>query len=528
VLFSPLALPGVTLPNRLVLPAMVTRLSGEDGQVNDDVRERYVRFATGGVGLLVVEAMAVSESKSGPLLRISNDSYLPGLRDLVTRCHDAGPGKVFPQIIHFLKISRSGWRQTVDMLSPDDIEQIVVGYERAAVRAREAGFDGVELHMAHAYTLSSFLSRRNPRRDAYGGTLQNRLRLPMRVLTAVRQAVGNDFAVGLRFVGDECIRGGYTVKDAGDIAVALARSGADYISLSAGGKFEDARVIEGEPLYPYTGYSGDRCMPGANYPDGANLYIPAHVRATLRSAGLQTPVIAAGKIGTPELAEKVLADGTAELVGMARALLADPDLPNKWKSGRASTVVRCIYGNVCKALDESFKRVDCTLWPKAALVPLGKKGVAPQSTDTVPPAWPVAGAGLTADASLGRVLLRWQAATDNEAVYGYEIFRAESHAPRASTEGHVDAAQSDTPGPGNAHAGSLEHYASVRAGSLRFEDARVLPGVTYAYVVQPYDLAGNRGPRSSVVRASIIGDPQEASTAPTDPSRVDACIGRSS
>ncbi len=466
-LFTPLALRGTELPNRLVLPAMVTRLSGEDGVVNDDVLARYVRFARGGVGLVVVEAMAVHSAKSGPLLRISDDAFVPGLRDLAKRCHDAGPGKVMPQIIHFLKVSRSGWRQTVDMLSHAEIDAIVEAYAQAAERARRCGFDGVELHMAHAYTLSSFLSRVNPRRDEYGGTLDNRLRLPLRVVARVRAAVGDDFTIGVRFVGEECIRNGYTVVDAGPIAVRLAHAGVDYVSLSAGGKFEDARPIEGEPPYPYTGYSGDRCMPGAAYPDGANLYIPEAVRAALRDAGLETPVVAVGKIGTLQLAERVLASGKGDLVGMARALLADPDLPKKWASGREETVVRCLYGNVCKSLDENFRRVDCTLWPK-------KSGQAPESDDTVPPAWPEAGAGLTAEASAGRVLLRWHAASDNEAVYGYQVLRAERD-------------------------GILLHYASVRAGSLRYEDARVVTGMRYRYAVRPYDLAGNRGPVSPTI-----------------------------
>lgn len=373
VLFQPFSLGDVVLPNRLVLPAMVTRLSGEDGQVNDDVRARYVRFSKGEVGLIVIEAMAVHGAKSGPLLRISSDDFAPGLADLCARIHDAGPSKVVPQIIHFLKISRSGWRQTVDMLALAEIDAIVDACGEAAVRARACGFDGVELHMAHAYTLSSFLSRLNPRKDDYGGSLANRLRLPLRVLARVRELVGQGFTVGVRFVGDECVRGGYTVLDAGPIAIELARGGASYVSLSAGGKFEDARVIEGEPLYPYTGYSGERCMPGSAYPDGANLYIPEAVRAALRAAGLETPVIAAGKIGSLAMAEGVIERGQGDLVGMARALLADPDLPKKWRAGREDAVVRCLYGNVCKALDESFRRVDCTLWPKK----LGRRRRAP-------------------------------------------------------------------------------------------------------------------------------------------------------
>ncbi len=469
-LFAPMPIRSMTLPNRLVLPAMVTRLSGEDGAVNDDIRARYTRFARGGVGLVVVEAMAVHSAKSGPLLRISSDAFVPGLRDICDRVHDAGPSKVVPQIIHFLKIARSGWRQTVDMLSHDELDGIVDAYAAAALRARECGFDGVELHMAHAYTLSSFLSRLNPRKDEYGGSLANRLRLPLRVMRRVRAEVGDDFPVGVRFLGEECIRNGYTVLDAGPIAVELARAGADYISLSAGGKFEDARVIEGEPLYPYTGYSGDRCMPGAAYPDGANLAIPDAVRAAVRATGLTTPVVAVGKIGTLALAEQVLARGQGDLVGMARALLADPDLPKKWASGSEERVVRCIYGNVCKTLDENFKRVDCTLWPK-------KTGQAPSSEDRIPPTWP-AEAPLTAESSAGRVLLRWKAATDNEAMYGYQVFRAEV-------------------------GGLLAHHASVRAASTRYEDARVVPGGSYRYAIRPYDLAGNRGPFSRTTEVTV-------------------------
>lgn len=501
-LFTPLTIRTMTLPNRVVLPAMVTRLSGEDGVVNDGIRARYVRFAKGGAGMIVIEAMAVHQSKSGPLLRISSDEFKPGLTDLAIHCHAAGPGMVVPQIIHFLKISRSGWRQTVDMLSPQDIEDIVDAYGHAAVRARECGFDGVELHMAHAYTLSSFLSRLNPRRDAYGGTLENRLRLPVRVVERVRKMVGEDFPVGVRFLGEECIRNGYTVVDAGPIAVRLIRAGVDYVSLSAGGKFEDARAIPGEPLYPYTGYSGDRCMPGSNYPDGANLHMPDAVRAFVRAAGLATPIVAAGKIGTRELAEQVLARGQGDMIGMARALLADPDLPKKWQRGDEDKVVRCVYGNVCKALDENFRRVDCTLWPK-------KLGQAPESDDTIAPSWAAGGAQTSAEYKDGRVLVRWKAAIDNEQMYGYQVMRASGHS-------------SESP----PRTGIMTHYASVRGATARFEDPRVIGGESYTYAVRPYDLAGNRGPMSASVSVTV---PQEHAVADwdvkvaADPGKLEAC-----
>ncbi len=463
LLFEPFTLGTMRLRNRIVLPAMVTRLSGEDGLVNDAIRERYLRFAEGEPGLIVLEAMAVHGSKSGPLLRISDDTFLPGLADLVRRMRDRSPSLVAPQIIHFLKISRSGWRQRVADLSRADIVGIRDAYARAAVRARTAGFDAVELHMAHAYTLSSFLSRRNRRPDEYGGSLENRLRLPSEVLSDVRAAVGDDFPVGVRFLVEECIKDGATVEETKHTALRFARLGAAWLSLSSGGKFEDAVAKPGEPLYPYTGYSGDRCMPGRAYPDGANVASASELRAFVRAQGLATPVVATGKIHTETLAESVLRDGHADLVGMARPLLADPDLPRKWRDGDADRVIGCVYANVCKSLDESFREVRCFLWPKGAMQ-------APRSSDREPPVWPSGGAALRATVSKGRVELLWSPATDGEAVYGYDVLRAEG-------------------------AGAFERIGAAK--SPRFHDESATAGVEYRYRVRAYDLAGNRSPESN-------------------------------
>jgi 2,4-dienoyl-CoA reductase-like NADH-dependent reductase (Old Yellow Enzyme family) len=472
LLMSPYRLGPVTIPNRIVLTAMVTRLSGEDGHVNKDVRDRYLRFARGEPGLMVLEAMAVHSAKSGPLLRISSDDFKPALSDLCKAIHDRSPSKVVPQIIHFLKISRSGWRQKVTDLDAAELPAIVEAYAQAAARARECGFDGVELHMSHAYTLSSFLSRLNVRHDAYGGkSLEKRLRLPTETLAAVRRAVGADFMVGVRFDGEEGIRGGYSVPEAAEIALRFARTGADYLSLSAGGKFEDALHKPGEPLYPYTGFSGDRCMPGAEYPGGMNVYISEGVKAHLRAHGVETPVVATGKIGTPELAESILQAGKADLIGMARALLADPDLPRKVRLGQGDHIVRCVYGNVCKALDENFRRVVCTLWPKGALQ-------APQSEDADPPRWPQGGARLRCAERQGRIELHWEPATDGEAVYGYQVFRA------------VDG-------------GAFQHLSSVRGPRLSFADPGAVRGARYRYQVKAYDLAGNRSEPSNAVDVAL-------------------------
>lgn len=468
-LLEPLDINGMTLANRIVLPAMVTRLSGEDGLVNADIRDRYVRFARGEPGLIVVEAMSVHGGKSGPLLKISDDGFIAGQAEMVKAMHDEGPSKVAAQIIHFLKIARSGWRQKVGDLGPSEIRAIVRQYAEAAGRVRRAGYDGVELHMAHAYTLSSFLSLQNRRADEYGRSLENRMRMMTETIQAVRAEVGRDFAVGVRFDGEECIKDGYTLSDSREMALRMARLGVHWISISAGGKFEDALHKPGEPLYPYTGYSGDRCMPSTNYPDGANIYLAEGIKQHLNARGFATPVVATGKIRTPELAESILVSGRADLIGMARALLADPDWPLKVRLGQPDRIVRCVYGNVCKALDENFRKVRCVLWPKGALQ-------APRVQDDQPPVWTYDDAGLTAVETRGRVQLKWNHAIDDRAVYGYEILRS-------------------------ADGGPFDHINSVKG--VFYVDDDVVGGVSYRYLVRAYDLAGNRTPDSNIATVSL-------------------------
>src|SRR5262249_36113174 len=153
-----------------------------------------------------------------------------------------------------------------------------------------------------------FLSKLSNRRsDEYG---DDRLKLPLEVLRAVRSEVGSDFIVGVRFLGDEAIAGGNTLEDTKPIGIALARNGADYLSISRGGKFEDAkRPRIGEAAYPYTGASGEACMPNHKMAAGANIHLAAEIRATLRNNAYQIPVVGSGKINTAELAESILREG---------------------------------------------------------------------------------------------------------------------------------------------------------------------------------------------------------------------------
>ena len=467
-LFEPVQIRSMRLPNRIVLPAMVTRLSSEDGFINQEITDRYVRYAKGEPGLIVIEAMGVSTAKSGPLLRLGEDRFIDGHRELLKQMRAVSPSRIVPQIIHFLKISRSGWRQKVMDLARDELRAIVRMYADSALRARTAGYDGVELHMAHAYTMSSFLSLRNRREDEYGGSLENRLRLPGEVITAVRKSVGNEFPVGVRFDAEECIVDGYGLNDSKEIALRFARLGVDYLSLSAGGKFEDAVAKPGQPIYPYTGYSGDRCMPGMVYQDGYNNYLADGIKKHLVAKGLATPVVTTGKIRTKALAESILTEGKADLIGMARTLLADPDWPKKVRDGREDTVVRCISINVCKALDENFKKVRCYLWPKGALH-------APESDDRTPPA---ATTARVAEEPRGHLRISWDAVADAD-LYGYEIWRSTGGAP-------------------------FEMIAAVRgAMHATYQDSSAVAGEPLRYYVRAYDLAGNKAAPSNIVDITV-------------------------
>jgi len=220
--------------------------------------------------------------------------------------------------------------------------------------------------------MASFLSARNDRDDGYGTSIEGRARLPLEVFEAVRALVGSSYAVGCRFLCDEIIEGGSRVEDAIQFGLLFARAGMDFLSLSTGGKFDDAKQPKvGEAAYPYTGPSGYECMPtalsDARGPFGRNVEKQARIREALRKEGLSTPTVAAGGIGTFVQAESILAEGKADLVAAARQSLADPDWFSKLRLGRGAEIRRCIYSNYCEALDQRHRQVTCQLWDRQGL-----------------------------------------------------------------------------------------------------------------------------------------------------------------
>ena len=431
-LFSTVGIGPLQLAQRTWVPAMVPWRSNQEGEVTRDVLAWYERFARGRPGAIVIEATGIRDIPSGPLLRISHDRYVDGLRELASVIQQASGGatRTFIQIIDFLNIRRRpetdkffqrfltitarhreilnaahlsddavraylqtlpeaqlqtvldarewealqfGARERVtDMHLPQICElpqSLPSLFAAAASRARAAGFDGVELHYAHAYTMASFLSATNTRDDGYGGVRTNRVRLPLEVYGAVRAAVGHDFVVGCRYLADECIEGGNTVEDAAWFGVQFATAGMDFLSTSRGGKFDDAKQPGiGAAAYPYTGRSGYECMPqylsDEAGPFGRNIAPTAAIRSAIHAAGLATPLVCTGGIHNFEMAEAMLTRGDCDIVGTARQSLADPDWALKTSLGLGAEVRLCEYTNYCEGLDQKHKQVTCQLWDR--------------------------------------------------------------------------------------------------------------------------------------------------------------------
>jgi len=310
---------------------------------------------------------------------LMEDSYWLSANETEVRSflRDAGD-EVIERVLNERELEslRFGYRERVtDTHLPHvrELPQVLPGiFADAARRGRAAGFDGVELHYAHAYTMAGFLSALNNRDDGYGGPRENRVRLPLEVYRAVRKTVGDDYVIGVRFLGDEVIAGGNRIDDAVYFGVEFAKAGMDYLSISKGGKFEDAEQPKvGQAVYPYTGQSGYECMPTTlsdeRGPFGRSVPLVGAIKRAVNAAGFMTPIVATGGITTFEQAESILQSGDADIVGMARQALADPDWFVKVKLGHGDNVRRCTYTNYCEALDQAHRQVTCKLWDRKEL-----------------------------------------------------------------------------------------------------------------------------------------------------------------
>src|SRR5882724_4946736 len=323
--------------------------------------------------------LKLSDRHRRALAEISDDNRWLNAAEIEVRNYlDAAAEEIIEHVLskRELESLRFGYRESVtdiDLPHVRELPQVLPDiFAGAAQRAREAGFDGVELHYAHAYTMAGFLSALNVRSDGYGGPRQNRVRLPLEVYRAVRQQVGDDYVVGVRYLGDEVIAGGNRIEDATYFGIEFACAGFNFLSISRGGKFEDAQQPKvGQAVYPYTGQSGYECMPTTLSdevgPFGRNVPLVAEIKRAVLAAGYVTPVVAAGGLTTFEQAEAMLQQGQADIAGFARQALADPDWFLKVKLGRGGEIRRCNYTNYCEALDQAHRPVTCKLWDRVDL-----------------------------------------------------------------------------------------------------------------------------------------------------------------
>ena len=340
-LLSPIKIKTMELSNRVVLPPMGTNLGNPDGSVSEANLAYLKRMARGGAGLIIIEVCAVHPSAPSinSELCVYEDRFVPGLRKLTEIAHAAG-SKIALQLHHagreslyLLKqkkaIAPSPIRSLVFGLTPremtlEDIKEIIAAFGTAAARAQEAGFDAVEVHGAHGYLLTQFLSALcNQRSDEYGGSLANRGRFIVEVLQEVRRRVGGDFPISLRISAEEFIKGGYTVEDIQPILPDFVKAGADIIHTSLGTL--SLGSITSAPL---------------EYEPGFNAWRAKKVKEVVN-----VPVIAVGRFTDPAQADEVIGRGEADLVAFGRQFLTDPDFLLKAREGRSEDIRKCIACN---------------------------------------------------------------------------------------------------------------------------------------------------------------------------------------
>ncbi len=363
LLFKEGRLGTLKLKNRLVMPPMVRNYADQNGLVTPRYINHIERIARGGVGAMILEASYIRTDGKGFLnqLGIHSDKCIPGLNKLVEAAHKHGAALGI-QLYHAGRQTsqKTSGRQPVAPsaipdptvnevpreLSAKEIGVMVSDYAAAAARAKKAGFDFVEIHGAHGYLITQFLSPfSNQRKDKYGGSQTKRQTFMLEVYHAVRNKVGLDFPVIVRLSGDELVDGGLTIKDTVAVAKALEDVGVNGLHISAGN---------------YASYARGLMIPPMAVKDGPLVHLAAAVK---KMVGI--PVIAVAKIRSPQGASEILAKGQADFVGIGRTLLADPDWPNKVRDNRLGDINKCIACNQ-GCISRLFAQQDvwCTVNPE--------------------------------------------------------------------------------------------------------------------------------------------------------------------
>jgi 2,4-dienoyl-CoA reductase-like NADH-dependent reductase (Old Yellow Enzyme family)/thioredoxin reductase len=335
-LFSPIQIGTMQAENRLLMPAMSINFGVDgDGRVTEQLTEYFKTRARGGAGMMLVGGGAVHPTglELPKLPTLWDDGCIPALRKMAEAVRPLG-AKFGMQLMHG---GRQSYHDNKVAPSPvpapavvkgipreltvSEIQELVSAFGDSARRCREAGFDFLEIHGAHGYLINQFLAlNSNHRRDEYGGAFENRIRFLLEVFRDIKNKTGRDFPVGVRINGNDYIQGGWGLEDALKLAVILETEGAAYLHVSGG-------------VYGST----ELTIPSMYVQPGCFLHLAEAVKKVV-----SIPVVAVGRIKDPDLADRIIRDGRADAVAMGRALLADPNLPQKAKSGHVRQIRPCI------------------------------------------------------------------------------------------------------------------------------------------------------------------------------------------
>lgn len=368
---SPIKIGNIELKNRYVVPAMGSHLGEPNGHVSERTIDYYVARVKGGYGLIITEFTYVDPvGMAFPgQLSLADDSFIESNKRLTDAVHEHG-GIIFCQLHHAGRLSYSMFtgkqpvapspipspanKEIPHELTTEEVYELIEKYADAAVRAQKAGYDGVELHGAHQYLIAQFMSKySNKRIDEFGGHFQNRMRFATSIIKAIKEKCGDDFPISIRISAEESESDSWDVREARAAAKVLQEAGVDVISVSIGGA---------------NGTSPKTLAPQA-VPPGFNAANSAFIKEELN-----IPVIVAGRIVDPFVAEDIVSSGSADLIALGRSSLADPEFPNKVKENRIEEIIPCVAClQRCQeggGRDEWDNGVSCTYNPFT-----GKEGI---------------------------------------------------------------------------------------------------------------------------------------------------------
>ncbi len=360
MLFESTTIKSMSLTNRFVRSATWEGMAEEDGSCPRKLIDFMVRLATGGVGLIITSHTYVSREGQASRwqLGIYSDELVPGLAAMADAVHNAG-GKIALQLAHGgchadpdltgqtplgpSRMKGEGMPNCLEMTG-DDFRMVVEAFGKAAARAQEAGFDGVQIHAAHGFLLSEFLSPfYNRRNDQYGGSVENRARLLLEVVHDIRDKVGDRFPVMVKMNSEDFVTGGLTVEEMLQVASILEGAGIDAIELSGG-----------------TRYSGDYIWARKRRRDTENMEVYYLETARKFKARVRVPLMLVGGIRSYEVAERIVKEGITDYVSLARPLIREPDLVKRWKSGDTGKA-KCVSDNLCYEPARAGEGVYCVV-----------------------------------------------------------------------------------------------------------------------------------------------------------------------